>query len=82
MTNQNQPGAQSSDYNMRREKIQREINRNVRPALSFQIFEKTESEKAALRKAKAIHRNLLRSEGFDPKKRLNINEPMRLLYNS
>lgn len=41
-------------------------------------FRKSPGEKARLKKLKLQHRSLLRRNGYDPNKRLNLNEPQTI----
>lgn len=48
--------------------------------ISFEVFRKTPNEKVQLANAKAKHNALLRNHGFDPKKRLNLSDPMIAIF--
>jgi len=52
----------------------------VLPALNINrdVFGKTPREKRYLKKLKAEHKKALINAGFNPKKRLNVSEPMTL----
>ena len=62
-----------------RAKVQKEINLNVIPAkFNFfeKMFKKTTEEKLQLATSKLQHNEALRKAGFNPKKRLNLSEPV------
>ena len=69
---------ESKEYATKREILQREINRNTyKPKeCSYEKWKKSPEEKLQLVTAKINHKNLIRKAGFDPKKRLNLPEPV------
>lgn len=58
--------------------LKSDINRFGIKPFSFEAYKKTPKEQAALATAKSNHKRALRNAGFDPKKRLNLSEPMIL----
>lgn len=61
----------------RRAEIQKEINARVfKPKPSAEQWKKTEAEKFELAKLKLAHRQEVERAGYDPKKRMNVFEPV------
>lgn len=46
------------------------------------IFQKTAEDKAILKEIKAFHKASLRSNGFNPKKRMNLSKPSMMCVTS
>lgn len=59
------------------------IQLGIRPKklfIHYRSFQKSYKEKAKLKRLKNKHRALLRSCGYDPNKRLNLNDPQVIKF--
>lgn len=60
--------------------IQGEISRSLVDKFSFEVYKKSPDEQAILATMKHANKKAVKKAGHDPKKRLNINEPMCAKY--